>query len=55
MQRNPPRWDVCRAIAANSAARKWLSIEVNRMLSRNTIESYSRSLEDFLGSPSERE
>jgi integrase/recombinase XerD len=48
MQGNQPRWDACPAIAANHAARKWLSIEVNRMLSRNTIESYSRSLEDFL-------
>lgn len=48
MQSNQPRWEVYPATAASEAARKWLSIEANRMLSRNTIESYSRSIEDFL-------
>lgn len=43
-----PRWKVYPLIARTNSARKWLSIEANRMLARNTIESYSRSMEDFL-------
>jgi len=44
-----PRWEHFPTAARCELARRWLAMQPNRMLARNTIDSYSRSLEDFLG------
>ena len=43
-----PRWERCPTAACSEWARRWLTMQANRMLARITIESYSRSMEDFL-------
>ena len=43
-----PRWERCPTAACCERVRRWLTMQANRMLARNTIESYSRSMEDFL-------
>lgn len=48
MPRFEPRWERCPAAAGYELARRWLTMQANRMLARNTIDSYSRSMEDFL-------
>lgn len=44
-----PRWEHFPTAAGCAWARRWLAMQANRMLAKNTIDSYSRSMEDFLG------
>jgi site-specific recombinase XerD len=44
-----PRWEHFPTAAGCAWARRWLAMQANHMLAKNTIDSYSRSMEDFLG------
>ena len=44
-----PRGEHFPTAAGCAWARRWLAMQANRMLAQNTIDSYSRSIEDFLG------
>lgn len=48
MNRHEVRWELYPHVVRGGAARTWLEIQAKRMLSRNTIESYGRSLDDLL-------
>jgi integrase/recombinase XerD len=48
MLRYEPRWEQLPAAGGYEWARRWLAMQANRMLAKNTIDSYSRSMEDFL-------
>ena len=43
------RWDRYPRTAEFDLARRWVTIQVNLGLARNTIDAYSRALEDYLG------
>ncbi len=43
------RWDRYPRTAESDWARRWVTIQVNLGLARNTIDAYSRALEDYLG------
>jgi Phage integrase, N-terminal SAM-like domain len=42
------RWDQYPSVAATVMPRAWLAWQANRQLAKHTIETYGRSLEDFL-------
>jgi hypothetical protein len=42
------RWEQYPAVAQEPMARAWLGWQANRNLARHTVETYGRSLEDFL-------
>jgi hypothetical protein len=42
------RWERYPAVAGEEAPRAWLGWQANRQLAKHTIETYGRSLEDFL-------
>lgn len=44
-----PRFEHFPSAARCEWARRWLAMQANRMLARNTIDGYSRSMEDFFG------
>jgi hypothetical protein len=44
-----PRREHFPTAAGCAWARRWLAMQANRVLEKNTIDSYSRSTEDFLG------
>ena len=48
MNKHEVRWELYPHLVRVKEARTWLDIQANRMLSKNTIESYGRSLEDML-------
>lgn len=41
------RWELCPLVAESDEARKWLQIQADLGLAHNTIEAYSRGLEDY--------
>ena len=49
MNRYEVRWELYPHAGRVSEARTWLDIQAKRMLSKNTIDSYGRSLDDMLG------
>ena len=42
------RWEQDPAVAQEPMARAWLTWQANRNLARHTVETYGRSLDDFL-------
>jgi integrase/recombinase XerD len=48
MNRHEVRWELYPHVVRLEEARTWLDIQAKRMLSKNTIESYGRSLDDML-------
>lgn len=42
------RWEQYPAVAQHDLARAWLAQQANRNLAKHTVETYGRSLEDFL-------
>jgi len=42
------RWDQYPTVAGASVPRAWLGLQANRQLAKHTVETYGRSLEDFL-------
>jgi integrase/recombinase XerD len=49
MQERDIRWDQYPTVADDPTARGWLAMQAGRSLARHTVETYGRSLEDFLG------
>jgi integrase/recombinase XerD len=48
MNRYEVRWELYPHVVQLVEARTWLDIQAKRMLSKNTVDSYGRSLEDML-------
>ena len=48
MHEHDIRWDQYPAVAAAPTARGWLALQAGRNLARHTVETYGRSMEDFL-------
>ena len=48
MTRDEIRWDQYPTVGGTSVARAWLGWQADRQLAKHTIETYGRSLEDFL-------
>jgi hypothetical protein len=48
MREHDIRWDQYPAVAADQTARAWLAIEAGRNLAKHTVDTYGRSIEDFL-------
>jgi integrase/recombinase XerD len=42
------RWDQYPTVAEDPTARGWLAMQAGRSLARHTVETYGRSMEDFL-------
>lgn len=42
------RWDQYPTVAGAAVSRAWLGWQADRQLAKHTIETYGRSLEDFL-------
>ena len=47
MQLVEVRWELCPLVAESDEAKKWLQIQADLGLAANTIEAYSRGLEDY--------
>jgi site-specific recombinase XerD len=52
---HPLRWDHCPLSAADPVARSWLLFQSHRGLAANTLDAYSRGLENYLGFLAERQ
>jgi integrase/recombinase XerD len=48
MHENDVRWDQYPTVAGEPTARAWLAMQAARHLARHTVETYGRSMEDFL-------
>jgi site-specific recombinase XerD len=48
MAANDVRWEEYPSVAKATVARAWLTWQANRQLAKHTVETYGRSLEDFL-------
>lgn len=48
MTKDDVRWELYPTVAQTAAARAWLGLQADRNLAVHTIETYGRSLEDFL-------
>ncbi|HEY6271649.1 MAG TPA: hypothetical protein VIX19_06595 [Terriglobales bacterium] len=48
MNKHEVRWELYPHVVRFGEARTWLDIQAMRMLSKNTIDSYGRSLDDML-------
>jgi len=48
MPEHDVQWNQYPAVASDPAARAWLSMQAGRNLARHTVETYGRSMEDFL-------